>query len=87
MSITPFATNDLIWKTLNRADVSAVKGPVGVYLSDGKRSDDLAQIPWQGERYLTWEVIITIIWLIMHIWLPRQLLRKVLLGVQPEGKS
>jgi hypothetical protein len=54
-----FAINDLIWRALIRADVPAVKEPVGLLRTDGKRPDGLTQIPWQGGRCLTWDVTVT----------------------------
>ena len=42
------ALNYLVWRVLGRANVQVVKEPVGLVMSDGKRKDDLTQIPWQA---------------------------------------
>jgi hypothetical protein len=51
--------NDLIWRSLVRADVPAIKEPAGLLRSDGKRPDGLTQIPWQAGRCMTWDVTVT----------------------------
>ena len=53
------ALNDLIWRALGRANVPAVKEPVGLLRSDGKRPDGLTQIPWQSGKFMTWNVTVT----------------------------
>ena len=53
------ALNDLVWRALGRANVPAVKEPVGLLRSDGKRPDGLTQIPWQAGKYMTWDVTVT----------------------------
>jgi Reverse transcriptase (RNA-dependent DNA polymerase) len=51
--------NDLVWRSLLRADVPAIKEPAGLLRSDGKRPDGLTQIPWQSGRCMTWDVTVT----------------------------
>ena len=51
--------NDLVWRALGRANIPAVKEPVGLLRSDGKRPDGLTQIPWQARKCLTWDVTVT----------------------------
>ena len=53
------ALNDLVWRALGRAKVPAVKEPVGLMRSDGKRPDGLTQIPWQAGKCMTWDVTVT----------------------------
>jgi hypothetical protein len=53
------AINDLVYRALTRANIPAVKEPVGLLRSDGKRPDGLTLIPWQGGRCLTWDVTVT----------------------------
>ena len=53
------ALNDLVWRALGRAKVPAVKEPVGLMRSDGKRPDGLTQIPWQAGKCMTWNVTVT----------------------------
>jgi len=51
--------NDLVWRALGRANVPAVKEPIGLLRSDGKRPDGLTQIPWQAGKCMTWDVTVT----------------------------
>ena len=53
------ALNGLVYRALGRANVSAVKEPVGLLRSNGKRPDGLTQIPWQADKCMTWDVTIT----------------------------
>jgi hypothetical protein len=53
------ALNDLVWRALGRANVPAVKEPVGLLRSDGKRPDGLTQIPWKAGKCMTWDVTVT----------------------------
>ena len=53
------ALNDLVWRSLIRADVPSVKEPAGLLRSDGKRPDGLTQIPWKAGRCMTWDVTVT----------------------------
>lgn len=53
------ALNDLIWRALGRANIPAVKEPIGLLRSDGKRPDGLTQIPWNAGKCLTWDVTVT----------------------------
>ena len=39
--------NDLIWRTLKRADIPSTKEPIGLLRGDEKRSDGLTLVPWQ----------------------------------------
>ena len=50
--------NDIIWRALKRADISANKEPAGLVRGDGKRADGLTLMPWQGGRCLTWDTTI-----------------------------
>ena len=53
------ALNDLELRSLGRANVPAVKEPVGVMRSDGKHPDGLTQIPRQAGKCMTWDVTVT----------------------------
>jgi hypothetical protein len=53
------ALNDLVWRALGRANIPAVKEPVGLLRSDGKRPDGLTQIPWKAGKCMTWDVTVT----------------------------
>jgi hypothetical protein len=51
--------NDIIWRALNRINVPAVKEPLGMIRSDGKRPDGVTQIPWSEGKCVTWDVTVT----------------------------
>jgi hypothetical protein len=48
--------NDTIHRALTRAGIPAVKEPVGLLRSDGKRPDGCTLIPWKNGKCLTWDV-------------------------------
>ena len=49
--------NDLIWRAVKRAEIPAVKEPVGL-MQDGKRSDGANLIPWARGKPLAWDVTV-----------------------------
>ena len=51
--------NDLVWRTLGRANMPAVKEPAGILRSDEKRPHGLTQVPWQADRCMTSDVTVT----------------------------
>ena len=53
------ALNDLEYRALGRANIPAVKEPVSLLMSDGKRPDGLTRIPWQAGKCMTWDVSVT----------------------------
>ena len=57
-SIRNHQLDDLIWRALTRASIPWVNEPVGLFRSDGKRTDGLNLIPWQGGKCLTWNVTV-----------------------------
>ena len=50
--------NDLIWRSLNRAQIPSSKEPAGLSRTDGKRPDGLSLIPWQAGKSLIWDVTV-----------------------------
>ena len=50
--------NDIIWRSLLKAGVPAVKEPSELTRTDGKRPDGLTQIPWEAGKYATWDVTV-----------------------------
>lgn len=52
------ALNDIIWRSLNKAGVPAVKEPSGLSRTDGKRPDGLSLIPWQCGKSVVWDVTV-----------------------------
>ena len=57
-SLRHHAVNDIIWRTLLKADVPCIKEPAGLFRSDGKRPDGATLIPWSGGKYLAWDATI-----------------------------
>jgi len=51
--------NDLVWRALGRANVPAVKEPIGLLRSYGKRPNGLTQIPWRAGQCMTCDVTVT----------------------------
>ena len=49
--------NDLIWRAVKRAEIPAVKEPVGL-MQDGKRPDGATLIPWASGKPLAWDVTV-----------------------------
>ena len=50
--------NDIIWREVKRAQIPAVKEPVGLSRSDGKRPDGASLISWARRKALTWDVTV-----------------------------
>ena len=50
--------NDLIWRTLKRADIPSTKEPTGLLRGDGKRTNGLTLVPLQAGKCLTWDATV-----------------------------
>ena len=50
--------NDLVQRSLSRAQIPARKEPTGLCRSDGKRPDGVTLIPWSRGRCMTWDVTV-----------------------------
>ena len=48
--------NDLLGRALSKADIPAVKEPLGLLRTDGKRPDGVTQLPWRTGKCVTWDV-------------------------------
>jgi Reverse transcriptase (RNA-dependent DNA polymerase) len=53
------AMNDIIYKSLSRADIPSVKEPSSLSRTDGKRPDGLSLIPWKGGKSVVWDVTVS----------------------------
>ena len=53
------ALNDLVSRAIGRANIPAVKEPVGLLRSDGKRPDGLTRISWQTGKCMIWDATVT----------------------------
>ena len=50
--------NDIIWRSLCRAQIPSPKEPLGLIRSDGKRPDGVTLLPWSYGKCLTWDVTV-----------------------------
>jgi len=50
--------NDIIWRALKRAQINALKEPVGLMRQDGKRPDGSTILPWSRGKPLAWDVTV-----------------------------
>ena len=50
--------NDVVLRSLTRANISATRESAGLLRSDGKRPDGLTLIPWREGRCLIWDVTV-----------------------------
>jgi hypothetical protein len=50
--------NDVIWRSLTRAQIPSIKEPPGLVRNDGKRPDGVTLIPWKRGQCLAWDVTI-----------------------------
>jgi len=50
--------NDIIWRALKRAQIHALKEPVGLMRQDGKRPDGSTILPWSRSKPLAWDVTV-----------------------------
>jgi len=48
--------NDILWRAFNRAQVPAVKEPVGLTRDDGKGPDDVTLLPWAKSKPVAWDI-------------------------------
>ena len=49
---------NIIWRSVKKAQYPAVKEPVGLSWSNGKRPDGAMMIPWTRGKPLAWDVTI-----------------------------
>ena len=49
---------NIIWRAMKRAQIPAVKEPVGLMRQDGKRPDGTTILPWSRDRPLAWDVTV-----------------------------
>jgi len=50
--------NDIIWRSMKRAQIPAVKEPVDLMRQDGNRPDGTTILPWSRGRPLAWDVTV-----------------------------
>ena len=47
--------NDIIWRSLSRANIHSTKEPLGLHRTDAKRPDGVTLTPWQAGKCLLWD--------------------------------
>ena len=50
--------NDLIYHILLQAGLPSIKEPAGLLCTDGKRPDNLTNVPWQAGTSAVWDVTV-----------------------------
>ena len=50
--------NDILWRSINRAQIPAVKEPVSLVRQDGKRPDGATLLPWAMGKPLAWDITV-----------------------------
>ena len=50
--------NDIVWRAVKKAQYPAVKEPVVLSRSDGKRPDGATLIPWTRGKPVAWDVTV-----------------------------
>ena len=53
-----YLINDILWRSIRKAQVPACKEQVGLSISDDKRPDGAALIPWSHGKALAWDVTV-----------------------------
>src|SRR6218665_2808119 len=53
-----FIRHDIIWRSLQSADVPSMKEPPGLPRTDGKRPNGATLIPWSAGRYMAWDATV-----------------------------
>ena len=51
-------SNDIIWRSIKRAQISAHKEPTGLVSEGGKRPNGITMIPWARGKPLAWDVTV-----------------------------
>jgi len=50
--------NDIVWRTIKRAQILATKEPVSLIQQDGKRPDGTTLLPWARGKPMAWDVTV-----------------------------
>ena len=51
--------NDILWRSIKRAQILAVKEPVSLVRQDGKRPDGVTLLPWAIKgKALAWDITV-----------------------------
>ena len=64
---TPHHINDLIWRVVKKAQISASKEPIGLWRQDVKRPDGATLVPWLHGKPLAWDVTVLDTFAVSHI--------------------
>jgi len=50
--------NDILWRSMKRAQIPAVKEPVSLIRQDGKRPEGVTLLPWARGKPLAWDITV-----------------------------
>ena len=50
--------NDILWRSIKRAQIPAVKEPVSLIRQDGRRPDGVTLLPWARGKPLAWDITV-----------------------------
>jgi len=50
--------NDILWRSIKRAQIPAVTEPVSLIRQDGKRPDGVTLLPWARGKPLAWDITV-----------------------------
>ena len=50
--------NDILWRSIKRGQITAVKEPVSLVRQDGKRPDGATLLPWARGKSLAWDITV-----------------------------
>ena len=50
---------DLVWTVIAKADIPALKEPLGLLRTDGKQPDGVTLMPWKQGKCVTWDVTVS----------------------------
>ena len=50
--------NDILWRSIKRAQIPAVKEPVSLIRQDDKRPDGVTLLPWARGKPLAWDITV-----------------------------
>ena len=59
--------NDIIWRAVKKAKITASKEPIGLLRHDGKRPDGATLVPWTRGRPLAWDMTVPDTFAASHI--------------------
>ena len=50
--------NEIIWRSLSKAQIPSIREPAGLFPDDAKRPDGVSQVPWAKGRCVAWDATV-----------------------------